>query len=284
MKNVVDSSINAFKDFATSTYDFFTDLKNYNLESFVDYIDDNLLNIGIMAGTVASLALLAVSAIGLLGASSAIMSTAMLVAGNISSIAGLAMGITGGLQVITGLNGTTLGGDELTNSERAGRLLSGTLNIFGGSGLMKTGIKLTGTDKNVVSKLINNVKESLLTDTKKIVSNLDDIISQIPKNKPVVVIGESMKRIDPIADKIKQAMLDVKTYNPRNFRSSLGNLSRLDLEANRSWIRYWTKLRSATVIDLGIDTSRIARSPFYGLESRSIYSNWNYSNVIKYNP
>lgn len=158
---MIDSSVNAFKNFATSTYDFFTDFKNYNLESFVDYIDDNLFKIGIMVGTVASLALLVVSAIGLLGASSAIMSTAMLVAGNISSIAGLTMGITGGLQVITGLNGTTLGGDELTNSERAGRLLSGTLNIFGGSGLMKTGIKLTVTDKNAVSKLANNVKESL---------------------------------------------------------------------------------------------------------------------------
>jgi len=56
------------------------------------------------------------------------------------------------------------------------------------------------------------------------------------------------------------------------------------LEANRSWIRYWTQEKGATVIDIGIDPSRATRSPFYGVENRSIYQNWKYPNVIKYNP
>lgn len=113
---------------------------------------------------------------------------------------------------------------------------------------------------------------------------IDSITGQIPKDKPVVVIGESMGRVNPVAEQLKQAGFDVKTYNPKNFRSSLGNLNRLDVEANRSWIRYWTQDKGATVIDIGIDPSRTARSPFYGVEYRSIYQNWNYPNTIKYNP
>lgn len=120
--------------------------------------------------------------------------------------------------------------------------------------------------------------------TSSTVKGIDSIIEQIPKDKPVVVIGESMGRINPVAEQLKQAGFNVKTYKPQNFRSSPGNLNRLDLEANRSWIRYWTIEKDATVIDMGIDPSRTARSPFYGVENRSIYQNWNYPNVIKYNP
>jgi len=69
------------------------------------------------------------------------------------------------------------------------------------------------------------------------------ITGQIPKDKPVVVIGQTMRRVEPVAKQLKRAGFDVKIYNPRNFRSSPGNLNRLDLEANRSWIRYWTKKR-----------------------------------------
>ena len=76
--------------------------------------------------------------------------------------------------------------------------------------------------------------------TSKTVKGINSIIGQIPKDKPVVVIGESMGRVNPVAEQLKQAGFDVKTYNPKNFRFSLGNLNRLDLEANRSWIRYWT--------------------------------------------
>lgn len=91
-----------------------------------------------------------------------------------------------------------------------------------------------------------------------------------------------MGRVNPVADELRQAGFDVKTYNPQNFRSSPGSLNILDVEANRSWIRYWTQEKGATVIDIGIDPSRTVRSPFYGVENRSIYQNWNYQNVIKY--
>ena len=48
-----------------------------------------------------------------------------------------------------------------------------------------------------------------------------------------------------------------------------------------SWIRYWTQNRGAKVFDIGKDAGRSVRSPFYGVEHRSIYTNWKYKNVVK---
>ncbi len=93
-----------------------------------------------------------------------------------------------------------------------------------------------------------------------------------------------MDRVNPVAKQLEQSGYNVKTYNPRNFRSSPGNLNVNDIEANRSWIRYWTKDKGSTVIDIGIYPGRTVRSPFYGVENRSVYKNWKYPNVIKYNP
>ena len=115
-------------------------------------------------------------------------------------------------------------------------------------------------------------------------TGIESITGSIDKDKPVVVIGQTMDRVNPVAEELGQAGFDVKTYNPQNFRSSPGNLNRLDVEANRSWIRYWTQEKRATIIDIGRDPSKTARSPFYGVENRSIYRNWNYQNVIKYEP
>ena len=142
------------------------------------------------------------------------------------------------------------------------------------------------SNSDEIAELTNKLDDVPLgiTGTSNAAKGIDSITGQIPKDKPVVVIGESMGRVNPVAEQLKQAGFDVKTYNPKNFRSSLGNLNRLDVEANRSWIRYWTQNKGATVIDIGIDPSRTARSPFYGVEYRSIYQNWNYPNVIKYNP
>jgi len=115
-------------------------------------------------------------------------------------------------------------------------------------------------------------------------NSIERITGSIAQDKPVIVIGETMGRVNPVADDLTQGGFNVKTYNPQNFRSSPGNLNSLDVEANRSWIRYWTQEKGATVVDIGIDPSRITRSPFYGVENRSVYQNWNYPNVINYNP
>ena len=136
----------------------------------------------------------------------------------------------------------------------------------------------------VTKAVTKSVTKSIAKGTSNTAKGIDSITGQIAKDKPVVVMGESMGRVNPVAKQLKQAGFNVKTYNPQNFRSSPGNLNRLDVEANRSWIRYWTKDKGATVIDIGIDPSRTARSPFYGVENRSVYQNWNYPNVIKYNP
>ncbi len=113
-------------------------------------------------------------------------------------------------------------------------------------------------------------------------SQFSELVSRISKGKPVVVIGEGMSRVNPVAEALRKAGFDVKTYEPRNFRSTPGNLSQLDLEANRSWLRYWTLKKGATVIDIGLQKGRPEPSPFYALEWRSIYQNWKYPNVLRF--
>ncbi len=97
-----------------------------------------------------------------------------------------------------------------------------------------------------------------------------------------VVIGERMTRVNKAAEDLRNQGYNVKTYIPRNFRSSRNNLNPLDVKANRSWISYWTQKRGAKVFDIGIDKSQPKeRSPFYNVEYRSIYVNWKYNNVVK---
>jgi rhodanese-related sulfurtransferase len=115
-----------------------------------------------------------------------------------------------------------------------------------------------------------------------------DKLKSIPKDKPVVVVGESMSRVNKVADSLKGRGYDVKTYQPRNFRSftpTSPGLNSLDLEANRSWLGYWAKTKNATFVDIGLDNARtLPRSPFYQMENRSLYSNWKNVNVVQYDP
>ncbi|MBN2164658.1 MAG: hypothetical protein JW717_00105 [Marinilabiliaceae bacterium] len=96
-----------------------------------------------------------------------------------------------------------------------------------------------------------------------------------------VVIGENMDRVNKAAEDLRNQGYNVKTYLPRNFRSKFPNVNPLDVKANRSWISYWTQNRGAKVFDIGKDAGRSVRSPFYGVEHRSIYTNWKYKNVVK---
>lgn len=97
-----------------------------------------------------------------------------------------------------------------------------------------------------------------------------------------IVIGERMKRVLNAAKDLKNKGHNVRTYSPRNFRSTKGNLNIKDMNANRSWIRYWTKRKGATVFDIGKDpTPGSVRSPFYEMERRAIYDNWEYGNIVQ---
>ena len=96
-----------------------------------------------------------------------------------------------------------------------------------------------------------------------------------------------MGRVDPVAEEMSKLGFDVKTYKPQNFQSSYGNLLRKDVENNRSWLKYWTQEKGATVIDIGADPLKVSQgisSPFYDVELRSLYNNWEYQNVIKLDP
>jgi hypothetical protein len=103
-----------------------------------------------------------------------------------------------------------------------------------------------------------------------------------PIDKPVIVIGENMQdRVLPTAQTLNDLGYDVHTWPAENFRSTFGNIDPRDMEANRSWLSYWID-QDATVVDLGIDPLRDQdRSPWYELERRSIYENWDYPNVIR---
>gem|GEM_PF-4642059 len=169
--------------------------------------------------------------------------------------------------------------EHLESEQRSNDLIFAFALLQGSSSTKSVTINGRKFTEKEVKILSGNIKE-----TSSSTKGIDIITGKIPKDKPIVVIGESMGRVNSVAEQLKQAGFDVKTYNPKNFRSSPGNLNRLDVEANRSWIRYWTQEKGATVIDIGIDPNRTTRSPFYGVEYRNIYQNWNYPNVIKYNP
>ena len=109
---------------------------------------------------------------------------------------------------------------------------------------------------------------------------LANLTSNLSKDHPVVVVGESMARVEKTAERLRSIGYGVKTYNPRSFTG----LNRKTIEANRSWLSYWVKEKGANVIDIGRQPGRETRSPFYLMETRSLYRNWKYKNVFKFNP
>lgn len=100
------------------------------------------------------------------------------------------------------------------------------------------------------------------------------------KENLAVVIGERMARVNKAADDLRNRGYNVKTYSPKNFRSTPGKLSPKDINANREWLRYWTN-KGAKVFDIGSEKGNPIRSPFYSVEQRSIYINWRYNNVVQ---
>lgn len=110
-------------------------------------------------------------------------------------------------------------------------------------------------------------------------STIDEQTSQLDKDRPGVVIGENMERVDATAKELREAGYEVRTYKPRP--SNIRTL-RNELEANRSRLRYWRDV-GAQVVDWGTDPSRLDNpSLYYGMENQSIYENWGYRYVIRY--
>jgi RHS repeat-associated protein len=107
----------------------------------------------------------------------------------------------------------------------------------------------------------------------------------IASGRPIVIVGRGMSRVHPVADAIRAAGGNVKTYTPKNFRSTPGNVNRLDVEANREWLRYWAKDKDALVVDIGhIPGAASNRSPFYDVERRSLYDNWSGTDIVQHDP
>ena len=98
--------------------------------------------------------------------------------------------------------------------------------------------------------------------------NQDRIVNSICNGDDIVIVGENMKRVNAVASMVNKAGGKSKIYSPRN----LIGLSRKELEANRSWIRYWAKIKQATIIDIGRQstTRPYGLSPFYGIENSSL--------------
>ncbi len=107
----------------------------------------------------------------------------------------------------------------------------------------------------------------------------------IASGRPVVIVGRKMSRVNPVRDSLKNSGANVKTYEPKNFRSR-DNLNPKDVEANREWLRYWAKDKNALIVDIGADPlNPTDLGAFYGVESRSLYKNWAGNvEVIQFNP
>ncbi len=111
------------------------------------------------------------------------------------------------------------------------------------------------------------------------------VADAIASGRPIVIVGRGMSRVNPVADAIRSAGGNVVTYSPKNFRTTAGNVNRLDVEANREWLRYWTKDKDALVVDIGGIPGNVGGpSPFYDVEKRSLYKNWSGIDVVKHDP
>lgn len=103
-------NIDELKNLATSTWEFFSNpQENFNLKSFGNYLDSNLQNIALVAGTFGAMAL-GLSALPFLATSSALL-------GTIATYTGLTMGIVGGIQIASGVVGYSLAGDKLSTTD-----------------------------------------------------------------------------------------------------------------------------------------------------------------------
>jgi RHS repeat-associated protein len=111
-----------------------------------------------------------------------------------------------------------------------------------------------------------------------------EVADAIASGRPIVVVGRRMSRVDPVRDALRAAGANVKTYEPRNFRSKT-SLNPKDVEANREWIRHWAKKKGALVVDIGNDPDPTTTpSAFYEVEKRSL-GRWAADvDVVKYNP
>lgn len=109
------------------------------------------------------------------------------------------------------------------------------------------------------------------------------VAEAIAAGRPIVIVGRRMSRVNPVAEALRAEGGVVRTYNPRNFRSTDGAVDSADIEANRAWLRYWAKDKGALVVDIGDDPRTDLISPFYEVEKRSLYHNW-MSDVVRYDP
>jgi len=74
------------------------------------------------------------------------------------------------------------------------------------------------------------------------------------------------------------AGLQVRTYQMRNFTG----LNNQTLDANRSWIRYWSN-KNALFVDIGLEPGSLSRGAFYALEDSSL-TRWSYGRRIQVTP
>ncbi|MDD2592483.1 MAG: hypothetical protein PHN21_06740 [Erysipelotrichaceae bacterium] len=143
-------NVDAFKDLATSTWDFFSNpQENFNWKSLGNYLDSNLQNMALVAGTIGAAAL-SLSALPFLAAGGAML-------GTIATYAGLTMGIAGGVQIASGLAGYSLAGDKLSTTDRLYRVMSGGFNVLGGNSLLKGGLKLTQNNSKILTGITNTI-------------------------------------------------------------------------------------------------------------------------------
>ncbi len=100
-------------------------------------------------------------------------------------------------------------------------------------------------------------------------ANATRIMNSITNGEQVVIVGEKMSRVQAVARMVEGAGGEAVTYAPRNFTG----LNKNTMEANRSWVRYWSKTKDTPTIDIGRQPTirPDGPSPFYGMENRSLH-------------
>jgi hypothetical protein len=142
----------------------------------------------------------------------------------------------------------------------------------------QTGRTLPFLSKPVVSKAnlpLANALEGLGFEG----TQIERIIAARESGQPIVLIGEFQPRVDKMAGLLDRFGVKIQRYVPRN---EVEGVTRGALEANRAWLRYWTKNKGGLVIDMGLKPGNIVPSgDFYRIEFNSLYNNWKYKDFIK---
>ncbi len=216
----------------------------------------------------------------------------------VSHLVTSAVGIEGLLEASTGVS--IVEDRELSGMERTSRgLIGGGQAILTGVGLkvmynpsatlagsvqaakqsIKSGLKSGKGMPRHPGRQLSRRLERLGYDR----ANRARILRDVRAGRPVTVVGENMKRVNAVRKMVDRAG-GMSRPVPKGW-SKWTAPTRHTIEANRSWVRYWTKNKGATVIDIGRQATprRWGPSMQYWMENNMLHK-WDVYTPFNYGP